>query len=166
MGALLAGEAEAMNVITDQSIETCKKLLRGEVAAVQTYQQAMEKFQKAPLVTAVLDRIRDEHVDSARLLQNHLRNMGAEPVASSGVWGVFARAVEGTAKVFGESAALAALEQGERHGINQYEDALADDDVMDDLKALIRDELLPRVIDHSLTLAGQRDSTTRDSPDL
>ena len=42
------------------------------------------------------------------------------PAKSSGPWGSFAKVVEGTAKVLGEKAAVAALEEGEDHGLKDY----------------------------------------------
>ena len=57
-------------------------------------------------------------------------------------------AVEGTAKLFGDSAALQALKAGEEHGIKEYEDALESPDVMEEARKTIRDMLLPRLIEH------------------
>lgn len=132
---------------TNQCIDVCNSLLRGEMSAVETYTQAIEKFDSDPYHAALIE-IRSEHEHSASVLRQHLIEMGAEPSDSSGVWGSFAEAVEGTAKLLGESAALTALEQGEEHGINEYENALEDGEVMDEIKAEIRRTLLPRLTGH------------------
>jgi hypothetical protein len=74
------------------------------------------------------------------------------------VWGGFAQALEGAAKLFGESPALLILEQGEQHGINEYETALADPRFSARAKELIDQELLPPLYDHLVELKGRRES--------
>ncbi len=136
-----------------ECIDVCNSLLRGELSAVETYTQAIEKagaHESAP----VLEDLRADHERSAAVLREHLVGMGAEPSESSGVWGAFAKAVEGTAKVFGESTALSALEAGEEHGISEYRDALKNDGVMEDIKTEIQSTLLPRLEDHLSILKG------------
>jgi hypothetical protein len=49
---------------------------------------------------------------------------GGTPDTGSGAWGVFAKAVEGTAKTVGQKMAINALEAGEDHGMKEYEDLL------------------------------------------
>ena len=61
------------------------------------------------------------------------------------------------AKVFGESSALKSLQQGEEHGLDDYEDALEDEDVMPGCKDMIRSELLARSRQHIATLQGLAD---------
>ncbi len=135
----------------ESCIDNCNELLRGELSAVETYSQAIEKFNTGA-ERAVLERIRTEHSDSARVLHNHVLSMGGEPSTSSGPWGAFAKAVEGTAKMLGESTALKALIEGEEHGIHEYEDALASDGVMEEIKSIIRSQLLPRLTEHTRAL--------------
>src|SRR6185436_15999874 len=50
-------------------IETCNKLLRGELSAVETYQQAIAKFAEGG-ERPVLERILADHQDSVRTLQS------------------------------------------------------------------------------------------------
>ncbi|MES2657986.1 MAG: DUF2383 domain-containing protein [Verrucomicrobiota bacterium] len=136
---------------TDSCIFVCNKLLRGELSAIETYSQALEKFDREP-ENATLEQIRLEHEENAELLREHLSQMGAVPDTDSGAWGSFAKAVEGTAKLLGESAALAALIEGEQHGIREYEEALDDPGVMEEAKTSIRETLLPCLSDHVTTL--------------
>ncbi len=132
---------------SEACIETCNKLLRGELSAIQTYGQALEKFAESP-ESITLREILADHQDSAFALRDHVLELGGVPAADSGAWGSFAKAVEGTAKLLGDSAALQALREGEKHGINEYEDALESPDVMEEAKNTIRDTLLPRQIEH------------------
>lgn len=132
-------------------IDVCNQLLRGELSAVETYSQAMEKFADEP-AHLTLAGIRSDHQLSVSCLRQHLLDMGANPDDTSGAWGTFAQVVEGTAKVFGESPALAALKQGEEMGARDYRAALENEDVMTSVKDEIRKLLLPRIESHINTL--------------
>ena len=87
------------------------------------------------------------------LFQPHLRggqvvcpvtDQGEQPEKSSGAWGTFAKAVEGTAKLFGNQAALKALKEGEEHGVELYEDALDNEELPVECRSLIDSKLLPQ----------------------
>ena len=136
---------------THECIDVCNSLLRGELSAIETYNQALEKFD-SELERSALRAIQNDHQNSASRLREHLVDMGAEPATESGAWGTFAKAVEGSAKLLGESPALVALQQGEEHGIDQYEDALRNKDVMEEIKIVIRQQLLPPLSDHVAAL--------------
>ncbi|WP_035603665.1 DUF2383 domain-containing protein [Haloferula sp. BvORR071] len=140
---------------TDECIDVCNRLLRGELSAIETYSQAIAKFENDP-ERAALEGIREEHEHIAARLREHLDDMGALPSASSGAWGSFARAVEGTAKALGKSLALEALQQGEEHGIDEYERALRNPDVMIEIKTVIRGNLLPACSEHVAALIRLR----------
>jgi len=140
---------------TEECTEVCNALLRGELSAIETYTQAIEKFHSEPERTA-LQAIRTDHVNSAARLCDHLVDMGSTPATNSGAWGSFAKAVEGTATLLGESPALTVLEEGEEHGINEYEAALRNADVMAEIKSVIRDQLLPPLGEHVSALERLR----------
>ena len=131
----------------DQCVDVSNSLLRGELSAVETYSQALSRFRRSP-EKAVLESIRADHRDSVERLRAHIDDLGVQPDNSSGVWGQFAKAVEGFAKVFGETTTLMALEAGEVSGIDDYLCALSDPEVMDDIKDEIRSVLLPRLEKH------------------
>ena len=122
-------------------------LLRGELAATETYQQAMEKAGDAG-PAAELRQIRDEHRTAANAIRQHIHELGGKPDQDSGIWGAWAKAVEGTAKLFGNTTAMKALKEGEEHGIKSYEDTLKDENVLTDCKTLIRSTLLPQTRAH------------------
>ena len=136
---------------TDHTTETCNSLLRGELSAIETYTQAISKFDGEP-AGKPLRRIRTDHETSAASLREIICRCGVEPAASSGPWGAFATAVEGVATLFGESPALVALQHGEVHGISEYEDAIEDDELDESVKDLIRRELLPSLRTHLVEL--------------
>jgi rubrerythrin len=122
-------------------------LLRGELSATETYNQALEKFTGQP-EEGVLQRMRDDHRESANTLRQHVRQHNSSPSTGSGAWGAWAKVVEGTAKAFGKAAALKALKEGEEHGVKEYRAALDDNNVPVDCKSLIRSQLLPQCQAH------------------
>jgi len=149
---------EACEVVVSQSyttmsntnqhcIDVCNSLLRGELSAVETYTQAIEKYPTDPKVSE-LQSIRREHVEASAILTKNVRSMGGIPDTDSGAWGVFAKAVQGTANFFGTGSAVESLLQGEESGRHDYENALSDDKVMMECKVMIREELLPKVRQH------------------
>lgn len=136
---------------TEASVTTLNSLLRGELAATETYQQALEKV-GSDEGAAQLREIHHEHREAANTIRQHIHMKGGKPDQDSGVWGTFAKAVAGTAKLFGNAAAMKALKEGEEHGINDYEKALKDDALPAECQALIRTTLLPRCRTHVAAL--------------
>jgi uncharacterized protein (TIGR02284 family) len=103
----------------EQSVDVLNSFLRGEISAVETYRQALEKVERPQIRTQLQDCMQS-HAQRVTVLSEQIRTLGGTPSTSSGVWGTFAKAVEGGAKTFGEKAAIAALEEGEDHGRNDY----------------------------------------------
>jgi hypothetical protein len=103
----------------DQAIEHLTALCRGEIAAVETYNQAMSS-QLLSRFWPQLRRCQRSHQDRVYLLNWRIQLLGGDPPDSSGAWGFFAKVVEGTATALGERAALLALEEGEDHGLSEY----------------------------------------------
>ena len=132
-------------------VDALNKLLRGELSAVETYDQAIAKFENKTGATD-LRRIREEHQRAASAIRDRVTKFGGEPSKSSGVWGTFATAVTGAAKVMGPETVLAALKKGEEHGISEYEEAIANKDVNSECKELFHAELLPKCRTHLVEL--------------
>src|SRR2546421_11041861 len=136
--------------MTDNATELLNSLLRGELAATETYQQALPKLEGTPGYEE-LRRIHKEHREAANTLRQHVHKVEGKPDQGSGAWGAFAKAVEGTAKAFGTDAALKALKEGEEHGLKEYETALKDG-LPPECTALIESKLLPQAREHIPTL--------------
>lgn len=148
-GAVRRGGGAHPSVFRDSGktdADAVNALIRDELAAVETYRQAMDKFGGA--TAAELRRLENDHERAVALLQEKVAEKGVEPATSSGAWGAFAKTVEGTAKLLGKTAALKALKEGEEHGIKDYEAALEDDSVPADVRALIQTHLLPQTKAH------------------
>ena len=127
---------------TKKDINQLNSFLRGELAAVETYIQAIERVgREDPIVASELDTCRQSHQRRVMALSEEVRRLGGNPSNSSGVWGGFAKLVEGGAKAFGKSAAIKALEQGEDHGRDDYKRGLSDLDPME--RSFVEIQLLP-----------------------
>ena len=137
-----------MNTTYSQcDVDTLNQLLRGEISAVETYDQAVQRYQNMP-AGSVLRRIRDEHLVAVATLRNRVTQFGGEPSTTSGAWGAFASAVTGTAKVIGSDLVFSALKKGEDHGVSQYEAAIADEQINAECKEIFRTSLLPQCLRH------------------
>jgi uncharacterized protein (TIGR02284 family) len=136
---------------TGKGVDCLNSLLRGELAATETYQQALAKVGSDPGADE-LRRIHVEHREAANTLRQHVHHCGGQPDQGSGAWGAFAKTVEGTARLFGDTAAMKALKEGEEKGLRDYQSALNDDSLQPDCKELIRSKLLPQTREHIAAL--------------
>jgi uncharacterized protein (TIGR02284 family) len=125
---------------SEQDIDKLNSFLRGEISAVETYDQA-EKLEDDPTVMKMLQNLRDSHAARVQQLSSRISALGGTPDDSSGVWGGFAKLVEGGAKIFGKSAAISALEEGEDHGKRLYSDNV--DELSPDVRSFIRSQIMP-----------------------
>ena len=108
--------------------------LRGEISAVETYRMARERVSIVG-PQGEIDHCMRSHEERVQALTSRIVALGGEPAKSSGLWGAFAKMVEGGASILGEAAAIAALEEGEDHGVRDYRSAL---DKNNDLDVSIR----------------------------
>jgi uncharacterized protein (TIGR02284 family) len=105
---------------TKSSIDKLNDFLRGEISAVETYQMAIDKLDAASTARSELLVNLKSHQERVTALQDAIMAVGGTPAKGSGPWGTFAKIVEGTAKALGDKAAIAALEEGEDHGLKDY----------------------------------------------
>jgi len=124
---------------SSKTVDTLNEFLRGEISAVETYRQAIEKLSASPNRTQ-LEECRRSHEQRIGKLKEQVRRLGGEPAQGSGAWGAFAKLVEGGAKVLGEGTAIAALEEGEDHGLKQYRGDLSNLDATS--RELVQSDLL------------------------
>jgi hypothetical protein len=132
-------DATELQIDRARSIDALNALLKGELSAVETHRQAMAKFgDEAP---DELDLSLVSHQLRAQRISVRIRDLGGKPAETSGAWGAFARLVEGGAAFFGRKSALAALDEGEDHGLALYRDHL--DDLDRESRSLAESLLLP-----------------------
>jgi uncharacterized protein (TIGR02284 family) len=132
-----------MVMTPEKTTKMLNHLLRGEISAVETYRQALQKVGDVPGAQQ-LNMVHQDHTQAVTRLREHVMRYGGEPSQSSGAWGGFAKAVQGTANLFGDESSIKALKEGEEHGLKEYQEALSEEQLPSDLKTLIQQELLPK----------------------
>src|ERR1051325_4995655 len=105
-------------------MDQLNSFLRGVTSAVETYRMALDKLDRTSTAPHELLVNLKSHQDRVMALTDAIVAAGGTPAKSSGPWGAFAKIVEGTAKVLGEKAAVAALEEGEDHGLKDYKNEI------------------------------------------
>lgn len=122
------------------TVDKLNSFLRGELSAAESYREALSKLPSATS-RSTLEECARSHQERVSLLRQEVRRLGGEPAESSGAWGTFAKLVTNGAQVFGEKAAIAALEEGEDHGRNDYQRDL--DELNAEARTFIERQVLP-----------------------
>jgi uncharacterized protein (TIGR02284 family) len=108
-----------------ECVDKLNSLLQGELSAVETYRQALEKTQDAH-VKEELKACHACHAGRVDTLVQKVKEMGGKVPENSGAWGAFAKMMEGSATIFGDKASIAVLEEGEDKGLDDYNKMLQD----------------------------------------
>jgi uncharacterized protein (TIGR02284 family) len=126
---------------TEEVVDDLNEVLRGELAATETYRQALDKvrdefgrdsrFQQ-------LAQMHKEHEQAVSELRSLIQQMGGNPSDDSGAWGTWSNTVMGAARIFGDHAALSALVSGERKGVDDYQDLMKDERTPDQVRHTVR----------------------------
>ena len=135
-------------------VEIIDKLLKNELSATETYQQAMDIMREDVGMSEAeyLMPIYEEHKEAVNTLQAQIRQLGGTPSDGSGAWGVWAELVQGGANIMGKETALKTLQEGEKSGAEDYEEVLEETDLSAEVRSLIESKLLPTQQSHVVTL--------------
>ena len=135
-------------------IETLDTLLKDELSATETYQQARDILREdAELGDSVaLMPIYEAHKEATSGLQALISRLGGTPCEDSGAWGTWAKIVLEGADLLGKEMVLKVLQEGERKGAENYEEALTVTELPSDIRSLIETKLLPDQQGHIHTL--------------
>lgn len=109
--------------VTASAVDKMNGLLKGELSALETYRQALEKVED----TRAKDVLKECHMCHSKRVDSIVEKivaLGGKPVENSGAWGSFAKMMEGGAKMFGDKAAISMLEEGEDKGLADYKKLL------------------------------------------
>jgi hypothetical protein len=128
-------------------VDDMNQILRGEISATESYQQVMEKLAHDPEAVR-LQEFLDDHHNAVTYWKAQVDDKGALADQSSGSWGTAVEAIVGAAKLLGSTATLAALKEGEEHGLKMYERLLESSELTDRNKSYIRDFLIPNQCKH------------------
>lgn len=126
-------------VVMNASLEKLQEFLRGELSAVETYELATKDITHVG-VHRTLQEIIASHADRIVQLRERIGQFGAEPTTSSGIWGAFAKVFQAGADLQGNRVAIAALEEGEDHGLRLYGENLNECDPR--TRTFVKTELL------------------------
>jgi uncharacterized protein (TIGR02284 family) len=140
---LIAGHAFA----DQNTISQLNELLRGEISAVETYRQALEKVGDEPGSDKLRTALED-HKQAVTTLTAEVKRLGGVPSTDSGAWGAWAQTVTASAKILGDEAALKALKEGEEHGIKEYKEVLENEKIPQDIKNMIQAKFVPNQQKH------------------
>ncbi|QIB67199.1 DUF2383 domain-containing protein [Kineobactrum salinum] len=94
----------------NDDINTLNEFLKSEMSAVETYDQCIDK-KPDPAVVQQLSELRQSHAQRVDLLRERIVALGGDPTDSSGMWGSFAKLVEGGAKALGDKSMLGRLKR-------------------------------------------------------
>ena len=126
---------------SEEVVGKLNAFLRGEISAVETYRQALDKVSD-PGIRSQLEDCEQDHQQRIVLLRERITSLGGKPEESSGAWGVWAKLVQGGGNLLGEKTTLQALEEGEDHGLNDYRRDLEDLD--GETRSWVESNLLPK----------------------
>jgi len=125
----------------NEALDKLNSFLRGEISAVETYRQALDKVTD-PAVRSQLQSCEQDHEQRIELLRERITELGGKPDQGSGAWGVWAKLVQGGGNLLGEKTAVQALEEGEDHGLNNYRRDL--DELDGETRSWLESNILPK----------------------
>jgi len=170
-GSSAAG-ALARNLLVTQSMnaleslpypDLCHRLLGMELAASDTYTEALHHFHDDPEQSLLL-ALRAGHDENIDCLTDHLTALGEQVNSNAQPEGTFQGAVDAISMTFGESATFMALEAGEAALIKDYSETLLNEALPAPLREDLMGRLIPRLERHVAELEKIRSSDGVDVP--
>jgi Domain of unknown function (DUF2383) len=127
------------------NVKAIEKLLKDELSATETYQQALESFRVpgGQFLSNSLMPILGNHKTAVSSLEAQILKLGGTTHKGSGAWGSWAKIVLEGASLLGKQTAIKALLEGEKSGEADYAEALEDPKLSADIRSLIETKLLP-----------------------
>ena len=107
---------------TSSTISTLNSLLQGERSAVATYDQALRHLDGE--YASELETNRSCHAQRIQVLTRRIHELGGDATLTGGAWVGITKVIEQAASLLGHYTVIAALEQGEEIGLDQYHDAV------------------------------------------
>lgn len=143
------------------NVKTIEKLLKDELSAMETYQQALEKFRVTggQFMTNSLTPIFGAHKAAVSSLEAQISKLGGMPQKGTGVWGSWAKLVLEGASLLGKQSTIKVLLEGEKSGEGDYQEALKDTTLSSEVRSLIETKLLPAQQAHIRSLDRLMEAT-------
>ncbi len=127
--------------MNSQGIEDLNALLKDELAAIETYNQGLAKFQDKQGID-VLRGCQQSHIERANKLRQAISKLDGKPTDHIAVGGEFGKLVMSGANKIGDQAIILALQTDEGEWSANYEWRLVN--THGDHRPLIKDELFPQ----------------------
>jgi len=123
-----------------EAIAQLKSLCRGELAAVESYRQALEVTSEDWVVVQLIRNLAS-HQGRAEALRLRIMDLGGDPPETMEPWEALTKATQETA-TSEDWSTLPVLEQGEADGLIDYQSNLDHLDV--ESRRLVQDYILPQ----------------------
>lgn len=153
-------ETAKVNFVDEDKSNYLNKILRGEISAVEAYEQVIPTFADEG-DRFRLSGIRNEHSRNIEKLKMLIENTRFAPDEDSGAWGKFVTTFMGSATIIGNTATLNALIGGEEHGLNLYRNSL-EHNLTEDEKKTIFNDIIPSLNRHIVSLENMVKEQTED----
>lgn len=137
-------------------------LWKEEISASEAYQEAMSHTGSDQCQRS-LSTIKSEHEAAAKVLRSFTAET-PDPHEPGG-WDILSKAVHGVEKLYGSSATIRSLQDGEALAMRDYERVLDDEEVPSKCKFIIRSRLIPQAMDH-IAILGDLLRERRESIEL
>ena len=137
-------------------------LLHEELSASEAYQEAMSHAASDQCQRS-LSTIKSEHEAAANVLRSFTSESSDQH--EPGGWDVLSKAVHGVEKLYGRTATIRSLQDGEALAMRDYERVLDDEEVPSKCKFIIRSRLIPQAMDH-IAILGDLLRERRESIEL
>jgi len=141
-----------------KAVDQLKSYCRGEMSAVETYDRALAKDDLFGGVADVLRTCQQSHQKRVAILREHIRAQGGEIPESSGAWGTLVKLLEGAAATVSKKMAISVLEEGEDHGVSDYQADVSSLPAED--QRLVLDELLPAQLETHRQMSSLKQAVT------
>lgn len=106
-------------VVHERSIEQLRSFCRGELSAIQAYATALAHPTFAPYAET-LRYCLASHQQRVNSLASEIERLGGTAPDSAGPWGALVDSIEHISVGLGRTAGIAALQEGEDHGVRDY----------------------------------------------
>lgn len=135
---------------TDTSTPEIEGILSGEIAAVRAYERILDHLTERPEANR-LRRLYQDHVDAVDYWK---LQPSSNRKAPAGLWSKAWEPISRSTSTLEDGRALAALYEGEEHGLQLYKNILHSFELSPAQKSYVRTVLLPAQETHTQRLEG------------
>lgn len=141
------------NVLDDDAVaaQYLNTLLRGEIAAVNSYDLARKKFATDAAIKTI-DKILFNHKSNVDFLKKKIFSKNETPSTNTGAWGLAVELIIKSTKFLGETPLIMALREGEDLGLKDYKYFLSSNVPENKSIHVIKNQIIPNTENNILLL--------------